>query len=109
MKAALGSFVILPLVLAALVTSRSALRTFPTLAAAVAGEVLGLFLYAGYKHERVAAILSGKASSSVGYVGPDAPRNQIEAFLSLCVVGIALGLLVLAVRWIYFRLRSAAD
>jgi hypothetical protein len=105
-KAALISFVGLPLVLIALVTSRFGFRTLHTLAASVAGEVLGLFLYATYNQWKVAAILSGKASGAIGYVGTEAPRGRIEAFVLLVVLGVAIGLLVLAGHWVYARVRS---
>ena len=106
-KAALISFIILPLVLIALVTSRVGFRTLPTLAASVLGDVLGLFLYASYKQHKVASILSGKASGSVMYVGTDAPRGLVEALLKLAAFGIVIGLLVLAGHRIYTRARSA--
>jgi hypothetical protein len=106
-KAVLISFIILPLVLIALVASRIGFRTLPTLAASVAGEVLGLFLYAGYKQHEVASILSGKASGSVMYVGTDAPRGLVEAVLKLAGFGIVIGLVVLAGHRIYTRAQSA--
>ena len=106
MKAALISFVGLPLVLIALVASRFRFRAFHTLAASVVGEVLGLFLYATYKQMKVAAVLSGKASGAVGYVGTDAPRGRIEAVVVLVLLGVGIGLLVLAGQWVYARVRS---
>jgi len=48
-KAALISFVLLPLLLIALITRTLGFRTLYALAASVLGEVLGLFLYASYK------------------------------------------------------------
>jgi hypothetical protein len=51
-KAALISFVGLPLLLIAVVTSRFGFRTLHTLAASAVGEVLGLFLYATYNQWR---------------------------------------------------------
>lgn len=107
MRAALISFVGLPLLLIALTTSRFGFRTRYTLAASVVGEVLGLFLYATYKQLKVAAILSGKASGAVGYVGTAAPRGWVEAFLTLFMFGVAIGLLVLFGHWVYLRVRSA--
>ncbi len=107
MKAALISFVGLPLVLIALVASRFGFRTLYTLAASVVGEVLGLFLYATYNQWKVGAVLSGKASGAVAYVGAAAPRGRIEAFLMLVALGVAIGLLVLAGHWVYARVRSA--
>ena len=106
-KAALISFIGLPLVLIALTTSRFGFRAFHTLAASVIGEVLGLFLYAWYTRWRVAAILSGKASGAITYVGTDAPRGLVEASIKLVAFGLAIGLLVLAGHRIYTRLRSA--
>jgi hypothetical protein len=105
-KAAVISFVALPLLLIALVTSRFGFRTLHTLAASVVGEVLGLFLYATYNQWNVAAVLSGKASGAVTYVGTAAPRGWIEAFLMLVGLGVAIGLLVLAGHWVYTRVRS---
>jgi hypothetical protein len=106
-KAALIFFVGLPLVLIALVASRFGFRALYTLAVSVIGEVLGLFLYATYNQWKVAAILSGKTSGGVAYLGTAAPRGRIEAFLMLVVLGVAIGLLVLAGHWVYVRVRSA--
>jgi hypothetical protein len=106
MKAALISFVLIPLVLMAWTTSRFGYRILHTLVASVVGEVLGLFLYASYKQEKVALILSGKASGAVTYVGTDAPRGMIEALLKLFGVGIAIGLVVLVGHWLQTRMRS---
>jgi hypothetical protein len=94
-------------VLIALVASGFGFRALHTLAASVVGEVLGLFLYATYTQWNVAAILSGKASGTVMYVGTAAPRGRVEAFLMLFVLGVAIGLLVLAGHWLYARVRSA--
>ena len=107
MKATLISFVGLPLVLIAWTTRRFDFRTLHTLVASVVGEVLGLLLYASYKQERVAGILSGKASGAVTYVGTEAPRGMVEAILKLSAFGIAIGLVVLAGHWVYARARSA--
>ncbi|MDQ6770574.1 MAG: hypothetical protein M3Z54_11375 [Gemmatimonadota bacterium] len=107
MKAALISFVGLPLVLIALITIQFGFRTLYTLAASAIGEVLGLFLYAWYTKWKVAAILSGKASGAVTYVGTDAPRGLVEASLKLIGFGIGIGLLVLLGHWAYARMRSA--
>ena len=82
MKAAVISFVLLPLLLMAWTRSRFGFRILHTLVASVVGEVLGLLLYASYKQEKVALILSGKASGAVAYVGTDAPRGMAEAFSS---------------------------
>jgi hypothetical protein len=106
-KAALISFVGLPLALIALSVSRFGFRTPSTLAASVVGEVLGLVLYSTYKQEKVAAILSGKASGAVGYVGTAGPRGPVEAFFTLFVLGAAIGLFVLFGHWVYTRARSA--
>ena len=107
MKAALISFVVLPLVLIALVTSRVGFRTPHTLAASVIAEVLGLFLYAAYNQAKVAAVLSGTASGAITYVGTDAPRGLGEALLKLAAFGVAIGLIVLVGHRIYIRVRSA--
>ena len=107
MKATLISFVVLPLVLIAWTTRRFGFRTLHILVASVVGEVLGLLLYASYKQERVALILSGKASGAVTYVGTEAPRGMVEAILKLSAFGIAIGLVVLAGHWVYARARSA--
>jgi hypothetical protein len=107
MKAAVISFVLLPLVLMAWATRRFGFRILHTLVASVVGEVLGLFLYASYKQEKVALILSGKASGAVMYVGTEAPRGMVEAVLKLFGVGIAIGLVVLAGHWLETRVRSA--
>jgi hypothetical protein len=107
MKAALISFVVIPLVLMAWTTGRFGYRILHTLVASVVGEVLGLFLYASYKQEKVALILSGKASGAVTYVGTDAPRGMVEALLKLFGVGIAIGLVVLVGHWLQTRVRSA--
>jgi hypothetical protein len=107
MKAALISFVGLPLVLIALITSRSGFRTLHILAASVLAEVLGLFLYAAYNKWTVAAILSGKASGAVTYVGAAAPRGRVEALLMFVVLGVAIGLIVVFGHWVCVRVRSA--
>ena len=107
MKAALISFVVIPLVLMAWTTGRFGYRILHTLVASVVGEVLGLFLYASYKEERVRLILSGKASGAVTYVGTEAPRSMVEALLKLAGFGIAIGLVMLAAHWVYARARSA--
>ena len=107
MKAAVISFVLLPLVLMAWTTRRFGFRILHTLVASVVGEVLGLFLYASYKQEKVALILSGKASGAITYVGTDAPRGMVEAVLKLFGVGIAIGLVVLVGHWLQTRARSA--
>ena len=107
MKAAVISFVLIPLVLMAWTTRRFGYRILHTLVASVVGEVLGLFLYASYKEEKVRLILSGKASGAVTYVGTDAPRGMVEAILKLAGFGIAIGLVVLAAHWVYARARSA--
>jgi hypothetical protein len=107
MKAAVISFVLLPLVLMAWTRSRFGFRIPHTLAASVIGEVLGLLLYASYKQAKVAMILSGEASGAITYVGGDAPRGMVEAVLKLFGFGIAIGLVVLAGQWIYTRARSA--
>jgi hypothetical protein len=107
MKAALISFVLIPLVLMAWTTRRFGYRILHTLVASVVGEVLGLFLYASYKQEKVRLILSGKASGAITYVGTDAPRGMVEALLRLAGFGIAIGLVVLAAHWLYVRVRSA--
>jgi hypothetical protein len=96
----------MPLALIALASIHFRLRLVPTLVASVVGEWLGLFLYAAYHRWRVSSILSGKASGAVGYVGTEAPRGWIESFLMLCVTGLAVGLFVLSIHWIYARLRS---
>ena len=88
-------------------TGRFGYRILHTLVASVVGEVLGLFLYASYKQEKVALILSGKASGAVTYVGTDAPRGMVEALLKLFGVGIAIGLVVLVGHWLQTRVRSA--
>jgi hypothetical protein len=106
-KAALISFVGLPLVLIALTTMRLGFRTLAVLVASVLGEIPGLFLYAFYKQARVAAILSGKASGAITYVGAAAPRSLVEALLELAGFGIAIGLLVLTAHKAYTRARSA--
>jgi hypothetical protein len=106
-KAALISFVGLPLVLVALTTSLFGFRALQTLAVSVVGVVLGLFLYASYTKWKVAAILSGKASGAIAYVGTAAPRGLVEASLTLFAFGIMIGLLVLAGHWVYARVRSA--
>jgi hypothetical protein len=54
----------------------------------------------------VTAILSGKASGAVGYVGTDAPRHQLEAVLLLLAFGTAIGLLVVIGHRLYTRPRS---
>ncbi|HEY8832101.1 MAG TPA: hypothetical protein VIM21_06305, partial [Gemmatimonadaceae bacterium] len=64
-------------------------------------------LYASDKQEKVALILSGKASGAVTYVGTEAPRGMVEALLKLSGFGIAIGLVVLAGHWVYARARSA--
>ena len=107
MKAALISFVGLPLALIALTVTRFGFRAFHILAASVVGEALGLCLYAWYKQSRVTAILSGKASGAVTYVGTQAPRNLVEGFLIFACFGLFIGLLVLAGHWAYTRARSA--
>jgi hypothetical protein len=107
MKAALISFVLIPLVLIAWTTRRFGYRILHTLVASVVGEVLGLFLYASYKEERVRQILSGEASGAITYVGGAAPRGMVEALLKLAGFGIAIGLGVLAAHWLYTRARSA--
>ena len=107
MKAALISFVGLPLVLIALAASRFGLRALHTIAASVVGEALGLCLYARYKQATLTAILSGKASGAVTYVGTDAPRNLVEGFLIFAGFGIIIGLVVLTAHWAYARARSA--
>jgi hypothetical protein len=105
-KAALISFVGLPLLLIALSTSRFGVRTPHTLVASATGEVLGLFLYAWYTKWKVVAILSGKASGAVTYVGTDAPRGIVEASVKLIAFGLAIGVFVLAGHRIYTRVRS---
>jgi hypothetical protein len=107
MKAAVISFVLIPLVLMAWTTRHFGYRILHTLVASVIGEVLGLFLYASYKEDKVGSILSGKASGAVTYVGTDAPRGVVEALLKLAGFGIVIGLVVLAVHWVYARARSA--
>jgi hypothetical protein len=107
LKAALISFVGLPLALIALVAVRFRFRTLYTLVASATGEVLGLFLYAWYTKWKLTSILSGKASGAVTYVGTDAPRGLVEASLLLIGLGIAIGLLVMAAYRIYTRMRSA--
>jgi hypothetical protein len=107
MKAALISFVLIPLVLMAWTTSRFGYRILHTLVASVVGEVLGLFLYASYKQEKVAQVLSGEASGAVTYIGAAAPRGMVEALFKLSAFGIAIGLVVLAGHWVYTRARSA--
>ncbi|MGI8400642.1 MAG: hypothetical protein ACR2NS_03415 [Gemmatimonadaceae bacterium] len=107
MKAALISFVLLPLLLIALTTITGGFRTARTLAASIAGEVLGLFLYAAYKQVKVVSILSGKASGSIMYVGTAAPRNLVKGLLEFAALGMLIGLVVLAGHRILNRVRSA--
>ena len=107
MKAALISFVLLPLLLIALITRTLGFRTLYALAASVLGEVLGLFLYASYKQVKVVSILSGKASGSIMYVGTAAPRNLVKGLLEFAAFGMLIGLLVLAGHRVYTRARSA--
>ena len=107
MNAALISFVILPLLLIVLTTIAVGFRPFYTLAASVAGEVLGLFLYATYKEVKVISILSGKASGSIMYVGTAAPRNLVKGLLEFAAFGMLIGLFVLAGHKVYTRTRSA--
>ena len=107
MKASLISFVGLPLALIALAVNRFGFRALHMLAASVIGETLGLFLYAWYKQSKVTAILSGKASGAVTYVGTDAPRSLVGGFLIFAGFGIVMGLLVLGGHWAYTRARSA--
>jgi hypothetical protein len=107
MKAALISFVLLPLLLIALLGISAGFRILSTLAASVVGEVLGLFLYASYKQVKVVSILSGKASGSIMYVGTAAPRNLVAGLLEFAAFGILIGLFVLAVQKVYSRVRSA--
>ncbi|MDQ6769906.1 MAG: hypothetical protein M3Z54_07965 [Gemmatimonadota bacterium] len=106
MKAALISFILLPLVVIALTRIRFGFRVFHVLAASVVGEVLGLFLYAYYKQVKASAVLSGLASGTIAYTGGGGPRGMVEAVLKLAAFGIALGLLVLGGHWAYARARS---
>jgi hypothetical protein len=106
-KAALISFVLLPLLLIALITIPLGFRTVYALAASIVGEVLGLFLYATYKQVKVVSILSGKASGSIMYVGTAAPRNIVTGLLEFAGFGMIIGLVVLAGHAIYTRARSA--
>ena len=104
MKSTLIFLVGMPL-LAALAAASLRRGAILTLAASVAGEVLGLFLYARYNGWRVTTILSGKASGSVVYVGTDAPRQRVVTFLVFCALGCLIGLLVLFLRRVrhYYR------
>ncbi len=107
MKAALISFVLLPLLLLALTSIAVGFQTLYALAASVVGELLGLFLYATYKQVKVVSILSGKASGSVMYVGTAAPRNIVKGLLELAAFGMLIGLFVLVGHRAYTRARSA--
>ena len=107
MKAALISFVLLPLLVTGVVASAVGSRIFHLLAASVIGEVLGLFMYAAYKQVRVVSILSGQASGSVMYVGPAGPRSLVKGLLELAAFGIALGFAVWTANRVFIRVRSA--
>ena len=107
MKAAFICFVGLPFALAAFVGGRCGFRLTYTLLASAVGEGLGLWLYAAYTKWKVAAILSGKASGAVAYVGTASPRSRIETSVALIILGFAIGLIVLFGHWIYDRARSA--
>ena len=107
MKAALISFVLLPLLPIALITIAVGFRTLGTLAASIVGEVLGLFLYATYKQVTVVSILSGQASGSIMYVGTAGPRNLVKGLLEFAVFGMLIGLVVLAGHRVFIRVRSA--
>jgi hypothetical protein len=106
-KAALISFVFLPLLVIALITIAVGFQALYALAASVVGELLGLFVYAAYKQVKVVSILSGKASGSIMYVGTDAPRNIVKGLLEFAVFGMLIGLFVLLGHMVYARARSA--
>jgi hypothetical protein len=106
MKAALISFVLLPLLLIALITITLGFRTLYVLVASVVGAVVGLFLYATYKQVKVVAILSGKASGSIMYVGTAAPRSLVAGLLEFAAFGMLIGLFVLAGHRLYTRART---
>jgi hypothetical protein len=101
------SFVALPLLLIALVTSRFGFTVFSTLAASVVGELLVFLLFASYNKWKAAEILSGKTSGVVAYAGTPDLRARGMALLLLCALGIAIGLLAVSVHWMYSRAQSA--
>ena len=101
------SFLALPLLLIALVTSRFGFTVFSTLAASVVGELLVFLVFASYNRWKAAEILSGKATGVVASAGTAELRAQGMALLLLCAIGIAIGLLAVSVHWMYSRAQSA--
>ena len=107
MKSTLFFLGILPVLAAIVAGMRFRFRVLPTATASVAGELLGLFCYAGYNRWRVASVLSGKASGAVAYVGTASPRDRWLALLAFCAWGALIGFTVLLLHRVYIRLRPA--
>ena len=107
MKSTLFFLGILPVAAAVVAGLRFGFRVLSTVTASIAGELLGLFLYAAYNRWPLAAVLSGKASGALNYVGTDAPRQRLIGFLMFCGWGALMGIFVLFVQRLYTRLRSA--
>ena len=106
MKAALGSFIILPLLGIALIAARLGFRPLYMTVASVLGEVTGLFLYSSYNHWKVSAVLSGLASGALTYRGTAGPRNIAAGFLIFAALGMAIAGCVLIGNGIYRLAKS---
>jgi hypothetical protein len=104
-KAALISFVLLPLLMLALTTRAVGFRLVYMLAASVVGEMLGLLLYATHKQVRVISILTGLASGSVMYTGGAGPRNPVKGVLEFAAFGMVIAVLVWTAHRIFIRVR----
>lgn len=89
-----------------LVARRIGFRVLPTLGASIAGVWLSFCLFLLYNHWQATRVLERKAVGAVVWF-PSAPlSDRIVAWLALCGVGIAIGLLLLAARWVYIRAQS---
>jgi hypothetical protein len=97
----------LPLVIAVLVGRRVGFRVLPTLGASIAGVLLSTYLFLLFNHWQATRILERKAAGAVIWLPSATLSDRIVTSFALCGVGIAIGLLVVIVRWLYIRAQSA--
>ena len=106
MKSTFGSLIVLPLLAIVLIATWCRFRMLCVLVASVLGEIAGLYLYAAYNGWKVASVLSGLASGSVGYRGVEGPRSIVTGLLLFAALGTALGTCVLIGHRIYMHVKS---
>ena len=101
----IGLLTLGPFVAIALVARISAFRPLTVALAAIAGELLGILIWAGVNKFLAARVLSGKAEGLVVFFPPSSEDNSLSTLAFIVGYALVAAAMVLLGRWAYLRTR----